>query len=86
MGVKFYPRIQVRGMVHSKNTVEEITLIESLGGNKYIVLTKDGVMCSAIFNIFTRLYYADDLYGVIEDQTKDQAKDTRKDYEYYGND
>ena len=57
MGVKFYPRIQVRGMVHSKNTVEEITLVESLGGNKYIVLTKDGVMCSAIFNIFIIIIY-----------------------------
>ena len=58
----------VRAMVHSKKTIEEVTLIERTPfGNDFACITKDGVKCSAIYNCFTGLYYADDLYGVIED-------------------
>lgn len=54
-----------RAMVHSTNTIQDITVLEKTGDNKYTVLTKDGIKCSAIFNVFTGLYYADDKYGVI---------------------
>lgn len=57
--------IKVRALVHSINTVKEVTLIEKTGDNKYIVRTDSGVLCTAIFNPFTNLYYADDLYGKI---------------------
>lgn len=57
--------IKVRALVHSTNTVKEVTLIEKTGDNKYIVRTDSGVLCTAIFNPFTNLYYADDLYGKI---------------------
>ena len=58
----------VKAMVHSKQSVEDITVLEKTGDNKYTVLTKDGTKCTAIFNVFTGLYYADDIYGVITDK------------------
>lgn len=70
MQVKIDPPIKVMAMVHSKKNTsepEEVTLVakESLS-NGYVHNTKDGILCTAIFNYFTGLYYADDLYGVIE--------------------
>ena len=62
--------IKVRALVHSSNTVKEVTLIEKTDDNKYIVRTDSGVLCTAIFNPFTNLYYADDLYGKLR-RTKD---------------
>lgn len=59
--------IKVRALVRSTNTVKEVTLIEKTDDNKYIVRTDSGVLCTAIFNPFTNLYYADDLYGKIEE-------------------
>lgn len=59
--------IKVRALVHSTNTVKEVTLIEKTDDNKYIVRTDSGVLCTAIFNPFTNFYYADDLYGKIEE-------------------
>lgn len=58
---------EAQAMIHSKDCVEEITVIEKVGDNDYICKTKDGVKCHCIFNIFTGLYYADDLYTVIKD-------------------
>ena len=63
--------IKVRALVHSTNTVKEVTLIEKTDDNKYIVITDSGVLCTAIFNPFASLYYADDLYGKIEGGLKD---------------
>lgn len=59
--------IKVRALVHSTNTIRVVTLIEKTDDNKYIVRTDSGVLCTAIFNPFTNLYYADDLYGKIEE-------------------
>lgn len=56
----------VIAMVHSKNSREEVELLEKRKDD-YIVRTKDGVKCTAIFNIFNGLYYADDLYGKVEE-------------------
>lgn len=57
---------KVRALVHSTNTIRVVTLIEKIGDNKYIVITDSDVLCTAIFNPFASLYYADDLYGKIE--------------------
>lgn len=57
---------KVKAMVHSKKTTEEVTLLKRRPQD-YVVMTKDGVKCTAIFNVFTGLYYADDLYGVIKE-------------------
>lgn len=74
MRIKLKDPHSVKAMVHSKKTVEEVTLIETgvkPYSNDYVCITKDGVKCTAIYNCFTGLYYADDLYGVIEDYRKD---------------
>lgn len=44
---------------------DEITVLERIGNNKYIVEYK-GVKCTAIFNWFVCAYFADDVYGRIE--------------------
>lgn len=40
------------------------------------VKTNDGIVCNAIFNPFTCCYYADDVYGVIEDYKPRKVSDT----------
>lgn len=48
---------------------DEVEIIDSQrkdGVTTYLVKTKEGIVCKAIFNIFTCSYYADDVYGVVE--------------------
>lgn len=58
--------MKVIAMVHSKEQREEVELLEKIGDNNYLVKTNDGVKCTAIFNPFVGIYYADDIYGVIK--------------------
>ena len=44
----------------------EITVLEQVGGNDYIVEYK-GVKCHAIFNWFVCEYYADDVYEIVKE-------------------
>ena len=44
----------------------EVTVLGKVGSNDYIV-EYNGVRCHAIFNFFTGCYYADDIYGVVEE-------------------
>ncbi len=44
----------------------EITVLEKVGDNDYIV-DYNGVKCHAIFNFFSGAYYADDIYGRVEE-------------------
>ncbi len=44
---------------------DEITILEQLGDNDYIVDYK-GIKCHAIFNWFVCAYFADDVYGRVE--------------------
>ena len=48
-----------------KEEVEIIDFKTERGVTTYTVKTQEGIKCSAIFNIFTCAYYADDVYGVI---------------------
>ncbi len=57
--------MKVSAMVHSKNAVEEVELLEKTGDNAYLVKVGN-VTCTAIFNPFVGLYYADDKYGVVK--------------------
>ena len=53
--------------IHSLNgEMAEITVLEEVGNNDYIVDYK-GVKCHALFNPFVCEYYVDDVYGIIED-------------------
>ncbi|MDE6473644.1 MAG: hypothetical protein K2L70_00895 [Clostridia bacterium] len=45
--------------------IDEVTILEYKGNNNYIVDYR-GVKCTAIFNIFDCCYYADDIFGRIE--------------------
>jgi len=59
---------KVKAIVHSQECegVQEVTMLVSNSSNDCIVLTSDGVKCHAIYNIFSNLYYADDIYSVIK--------------------
>ena len=56
---------KAEAMVHSIGKVKEIEVLEKIGDNNYLVKVGD-VICSAIFNPFVGLYYADDVYGVVK--------------------
>jgi hypothetical protein len=56
----------MKAMIHSKQAVGEIEILERHEGNDYTEKTEDGIVCSAIFNGFNGLYYADDVYGIRE--------------------
>lgn len=57
---------KVQAHIHSLNgETDEVTVLEQVGDNKYIVDYK-GVRCYALFNWFTCEFYADDDYGRID--------------------
>ena len=49
-----------------KGGMDEITVLEKVGENDYIVDYK-GVKCHALFNWFNGTYYADDVYGIVKE-------------------
>ena len=55
-----------RAMIHSKNEMDEVYMIEENGPN-HVIAEYNGKRYTAIFNIFNGLYYVDDLYGRIEE-------------------
>ena len=58
---------KVMAHIHSLNgEMAEITVLEEVGNNDYIVNYK-GVKCHALFNFFVCEYYADDVYGIVEE-------------------
>lgn len=55
--------------IHSlKGEMDEITVLKELGNNDYIVDYK-GVKCHALFNWFVCEFYADDIYGIVKEET-----------------
>lgn len=53
--------------IHSLNgKMEEITVLDKVGDNDYIVDYK-GVKCHALFNRFNCTYYADDVYSIVKE-------------------
>lgn len=60
-------------MVQSSESFEECRIMTKLGDNDYLAVTKNGVVCHAIFNPFVGTYYADDCYT-----TEGKKKNTRK--------
>lgn len=54
--------------IHSLDgKMDEITVLQDLGNNDYIVDYK-GVKCHALFNWFNCTYYADDVYTTIKEK------------------
>ncbi len=56
---------EVDGKCAQKEEVEILGQSTENGVTTYVVRTRDGIQCTAIFNIFTNAYYASDVYGVI---------------------
>lgn len=57
---------KIKAHIYSLNgEIDEITVLEQIGDNDYIVEYK-GVKCHALFNCFICEYFADDIYGRIE--------------------
>lgn len=52
-------------MRHSTQSQEECELIRELDCNNCAVRFDDGTICTAVHNLYTGLYYADDKYGLI---------------------
>ena len=64
-------KFKAMAMVHSEESkgeqeIEFIGYKDNNGNWKYEAITAKGIHCTAIFNPFTGLYYADDIYGIIE--------------------
>lgn len=52
-----------KAMVHSVNDIREVIIVGKIE-NTYLAIY-EGQLCTAIFNVFTGLYYVDNIYGVI---------------------
>ena len=53
--------------IHSLDgKMDEITILEQVGDNDYIVDYK-GVKCHALINWFNGTYYADDIYTIVKE-------------------
>jgi hypothetical protein len=63
-------KTMVQAMLNSVKEIREVELLERCKdenrGTYYIVKTEAGIKCTAIFNMFVGIYYADDIYGIIE--------------------
>ena len=46
---------------------QEVEVLQQMPDGSYIVRTPAGVKCTAIYNVFTGCYFADDVYGVLDD-------------------
>lgn len=46
---------------------EKVKIIRYNVNNDYIIETKDGIRCHAIYNPFVGYYFADDVYGIVEE-------------------
>ena len=63
-----YPQ-KASAHIHSLNgQMDEITVLKKLENNSYLVDYR-GVKCSAIFNPFNCTYYADNIYGIVKEET-----------------
>lgn len=57
---------ELDGKRKNQEEVEIIDRKNENGTTTYVVKTSDGIYCSAIYNIFADAFFADDVYGVIE--------------------
>lgn len=55
---------KIKAMVHSLNVLDEVTIL-SENGNNDVTAEYQGKICTAVFNVFSGLYYVDDVYGII---------------------
>ena len=52
---------------HDRHVLGEAEIIGQIGDNLYLA-EYNGIQCTAIFNFFTRAYYVDDVFGIIQNK------------------
>ena len=57
----------LKDMEHDRNVLGEAEIIKSIGDNLYLAEV-NGVRCTAIFNPFVGRYFADDVYGIVDER------------------
>lgn len=62
--------MRAKTLLKSKGVTEVVDIIKVEGDNKYIATLDNGVKCTAIFNPFVCLFYADDVYGIVKEEEK----------------
>lgn len=70
MATGYRPPLKADAMVHSLQKTQEVEILCKYGDNQYLA-RYGGVICTAISNLFSGLYYADDVFGVVREE---QAK------------
>lgn len=61
--------MKVTALIYSSNKTAEVTVVEMIGNNKYLVDYR-GILCAAMFNPFAGMYYVDDVNGRIPKMSK----------------
>lgn len=71
--------MKVKAYIHSlqdkendRHVLGEAEIIRCIGDNLYLA-EYSGVRCTAIYNVFTRYYYVDDVYSVQTDGTTENS-------------
>ncbi len=57
---------KTKAMVHSLKDLDEVEIVEH-EDNNHVKAIYGSKFCTAVYNVFTGLYYVDDVYGVIID-------------------
>ena len=52
---------------HPDSAIQEVEVLRNNGVNDMVVRTQSGITCTAISNPFCGMIFADDVYGVIEE-------------------
>ena len=58
---------KTKAIVHSLKKEDEVTILHENGSNDVVAEYK-GIRYTAIFNVFSGLFYVDDLYGKLPNQ------------------
>ena len=64
MKVKAYIH-SLKDTTHNQHVLGEAEIIKCIGDNLYLA-KYNGILCTAIFNLFVGRFFVDDIYGVQE--------------------
>ena len=57
---------KAKAMIHSLKAQDEVVILHRKGNND-VVAEYRGTRCTAVYNPFVGLFYADDIYGILPD-------------------
>lgn len=64
--------MKVQAMIHSLEDLDEAVILSYVDNNNVIAEYK-GVKCTAIYNPYVCLFYVDDIYGIIKEDSTETA-------------